>query len=102
MFKLQSNPTFWTKVDIPSPGGESQVLEVEFRHKGRSDAVKFAEALGSRPTIDSLREIVVDWKGADGPFSAAALAELDEDRMAAAPRLIEVYLDELKGARRKN
>ena len=102
MFKLQPNPTFWAKVEIPVPGNDPMPLEVEFRHKRREEARVFAEALPSRPALESLREIVAGWRGADREFSDSALAELHDNYVAAADRILGAYFDELRGARRKN
>jgi len=101
-FRLQPDPTFWTTVDIPVPGGAAMPLEVEFRHKRRDDAMKFADSLSSRPPLESLQDVVAGWRGADVEFSAAALAELDANYLGAAERILVVYLEELRGARRKN
>lgn len=102
MFKLQPNPTFFAKVDIPVPGGDPATLEVEFRHMRRDDAAEFARGLADRDPLDSLRQVVVGWKGADAEFSDAALAELHANYAGAADRILAAYFDELRGARRKN
>lgn len=101
-FRLQPDPTFWAKVEIPVPGGDPVPLEIEFRHKRRDDAMRFADALSSRAPLESLREVVAGWRGADVEFSEAALAELDANYLGAAERILVVYLEELRGARRKN
>lgn len=101
-FRLQPSPTFWATVEIPVPGGEPMPLEVEFRHKRREEAMRFADALSTRAPLESLREVVAGWKGADVEFSDSALVELDANYLGAAERILLVYLEELRGARRKN
>jgi hypothetical protein len=102
MFKLQPNPTFFATVDIPVPGGEPMPLEVEFRHMRREQAIEFARGLGQREPLESMREVVCGWRGADVEFSADALADLHSNYAGAADRILTAYLDELRGARRKN
>lgn len=102
MFKLTPNPTFWAKVEIHVPGGEPMPLEIEFRHMSRDEAVRFAESIATREPIESLRAAVAGWRGADVEFSDDALATLHRNYVSAADRILAAYLDELRGARRKN
>lgn len=102
MFKLKPNPTFWAKVEIPVPGADPDTIQFEFRHKTRDEALRFTETLLTRPVLDQLTEIVVNWSGADGEYTTEALGRLTRDFIAAPDRIMQVYLDELRGARRKN
>jgi|SRR5690606_30700404 len=102
MFKLQPNPTFWARVEIHRPGDDAQMVEIECRHKSRDDAVRFAESLSERDPLESLREIVVGWRGVDVEFSPDALAAMHQNYASAADRILAAYFDELRGARRKN
>lgn len=101
-FRLKPDPTFWARVEIPVPGADPVPLEIEFRHKRRDDAMQFADSLSSRAPLESMRDVVVGWRGADVEFSEASLAELDANYLGAAERILVVYLEELRGARRKN
>ncbi|MGE3596639.1 MAG: phage tail assembly chaperone [Dehalococcoidia bacterium] len=102
MFKLKPNPTFFAKVDIPVPGSDPASLDIEFRHMRREDAAEFARGLGERDPMESLRQVVVGWKGVAEEFSDGALAELHANYAGAADRILAAYFDELRGARRKN
>lgn len=103
-FKLKPSPTFWAKVDIPVPGGEPQALEIEFRHKRKSEAIDLIDRVrtGETSGIDALREIVASWRGADKEFSDSELVDLDENFIGAAAAIIYAYPEELRGALRKN
>lgn len=103
MFKLKPNPTFFAAVEISAPGqDEPQKLEVEFKHKGASKLRDYFSNLAGRTDADALAEIVVGWRGADGPCTPAALAELVDDYPTAALELFTAYRRELLESRRKN
>lgn len=104
MFKIQPNPTFWTSVDIPVAGGEPMPIEIEFRHKRKSEAVEFGTRMrsGGMRDIDALREVVAGWRGADVEFSDQALVDLDENHAGAVGAILGAYPGALAGARRKN
>lgn len=103
-FKLTPNPTFWAKVDIPVPGGEPQALEIEFRHKRKTWGLGLVERIraGEISGLDAVREIIVDWRGAEREFSDAELVELDENFIGAIDAILFAYPEALRGARRKN
>ncbi len=101
-FKLEPNPTFWAPVDIPVPGGEPQRLELQFRHMSRERGVEFGESMTQRPLIECVLEVVSDWRGVDATFTADALRQLDRDYWSACETILRAYVDELRGARRKN
>jgi hypothetical protein len=103
-FKNTPNPTFWATVEIPMPGGEPQPLEIEFRHKRKSEGIELIERMrtGEIGIIDVLRELVAGWRGAEREFSDAELVELDENFIGAADAIFSAYPEALRGARRKN
>jgi len=104
MFQLKPNPTFWVTVEIPVAGGDPQALEIEFRHKRKSEAIEVGQRLaaGEMRVIDALREVVAGWRGHEVEFSDAALVDLDENYLGAGPAILDVYPEALRGARRKN
>ena len=102
MFKLCPDPTFWTSVAIPIPGGEPGTIEVECAHMGREAFQAFIEDAKSGDDLTTCAAIVRGWKGIDAEFSAEALAELLDNYPAAAGQIVRAYSEELVGARRKN
>lgn len=100
-FTLEPNPTFWAKAEIHVPGGDPMLLEVEYRYLARKELTDLRTRMDGKPKLEMLNELVVGWKAAK-PFSAEALASLDDRYYAAADALLETYLEELTGARRKN
>lgn len=102
MFQLKPNPTFWTRVEIHVPGGDPESVEFEFRHMDRDALARFCDGLPIRPPLQSLTEIVANWRGIDAEFTQEALERLNRDYVSAADRIVTTYLEELRGARRKN
>ncbi len=110
MFKLQPNPTFSAKVEIPVPGADAPAtLPLVFRHKGRKAAQAWVESAPGRQDIDFLMEIVADWGaevvGEDGQpqaFSREAFDRLLDEYPASGQAIFNAYLRELGEARRGN
>lgn len=102
MFKLQPNPTFWAPIDVPVPGGEPQRFEVLFRHKTREQLAEFGDRLANRPAIESVLEVVADWRGIDAEFSADTVRNLDQNYLHAVDSILHAYWDEFSRAKRKN
>ena len=105
-FKLKPNPTFWAKVEIHRPGEGPSVLEVEFAHRGFREASELASEISAgmprERQLEVLVSLVRSWRGADGEFSEAALRDAAEDFPGLAASMLTAYLEELRGARRKN
>jgi hypothetical protein len=105
MFKLQPSPTFTTKVKVPIPGGKSEFIEVQFRHKTRTDLQAYLErAAKSRDEaeVDALMEIVAGWSGIECEFSRENLALLMDNFPASGPAILAAYARELTDARLGN
>jgi hypothetical protein len=105
-FKLKPNPTFWAKVEIYRPGEGPSILEVEFAHRGFREALELASEIGAgmprERQLEVLCGLVRSWRGADADFSEAALRDAAEDFPGFAASVLTAYLEELRGARRKN
>ncbi len=104
MFKLNPNPTFKAKVGIPTPGGKTQDIEFEFRHRTVSafDAFIRDEKVRTMDNLDFVMELVVGWSGVDADFSRDAVSTLLENYHGAAFAIRDAYLSELSAARLKN
>jgi hypothetical protein len=107
MFNLNPAPTFQAAVGLSVPG-VAQPLEVQFtfKHKTRTAVQKWAEAWVSKPSAETLSEVITGWDlrkdGEPVPYSFSALAELLEAYTPASVEISEAYLLELTRAKRKN
>lgn len=100
MFKLQPNPTFKTRIEIPVPGQKkAESVEFEFRHF----TVSAWEKIGAEKTMrDALIEdIVVGWNGPDEAYSQEAIAVLFDNYPAATGAVFEGFITELFGGKAK-
>ncbi len=108
MFKLKAKPTFRVKCALPIPGERSVSVEIEFRHKTRTQLVEWGDTLPGRQDGDVLEEIIVNWSGvtdendAPLPFSRAALEALLNEFPSAAKVIYTTYSQELADARLGN
>jgi hypothetical protein len=105
MFKLQVDPTFKAKVMIPVPGKPSVPVEIEYRHKTKSDLLVYLERAGrarGAEEADVLHEVIAGWSGIDREYSRDALAELIDVLGGAGGALLMAYSKELTDARLGN
>lgn len=104
-FKLKQNPTFWRPLTLKALDGVEMSLELEMRHKRKSE-LKALDALlktADRPSDEDLVEqLVAGWRRVDTPFSQEAFRELMEQYPAAAPRIWDEYQEAYQAAARKN
>jgi hypothetical protein len=101
MLPRKANPTFWATVDIPVPGDKACPLELEYRHRRRSEAIAFRDSLKGRSDDEIVLDMVVGWKWHE-PFSAEALLDLLQEYPASPEPIAEAYFRELATANRKN
>lgn len=108
MFKLKPDPTFWMKVSIPVPGSSQAPLELECKHRTRSELDELVEELAARDNMSRkrlqkvLEQTVVGWRGADSEFSAEALRQAAQNYPGFADQVLTDYLQELRGTRPKD
>lgn len=104
-FKLKQHPTFWRPLALKSLDGVEMSLELEMRHKRKSE-LKALDALlksADRPTDEELVEgLVAGWRKVDTPFSQEAFRELLEQYPAAATKIWDEYQEAYQAAARKN
>lgn len=104
MFKLNPEPTFRAKVEIPVPGAKPEPVEFIFRHrtqKALTDWIK-ATAEAKPADIDFILEIVSGWAGVDAGFERETVEALLDNYHGAAGAIRDAYLRELTAARLKN
>jgi hypothetical protein len=105
MFKINPNPTFKHKINIPVPGNTPVAVTFEFKHKGRDELQAYYAGLAEandRSDGDALAELICGWEGVDVPFSVENLSALVNNYPGAATALFEGYREALLEGRRKN
>lgn len=109
-FTLAINPTFKASVMVPIHGGSSAEIEVTFKHRTRDEFKEFTESLKSATTddgaegikdVDVIMDIASGWN-LDEPFDAVNVEKMVQRYMGSAQAIIQVYYEELTGARTKN
>jgi len=108
-FRIVPSPTFRVKVPLTVPGAEARgVVEIEFRHKGRTEFAAWWSTTQGRDDIEVLDDIVAGWSGvvdeadAKVPYSRAALAQVIDRYPVSALEIIRAYHAALWDAREKN
>lgn len=111
-FTLAINPTFKAPVQIPTHGGGSAEIEVTFKHRTRDEFKEFTESLKAATAgdgeavdgpkdVDVIMDIASGWN-LDEPFDVANVEKMVQRYMGSAQAIIQVYYEELTGARTKN
>lgn len=108
MFKLNPDPTFVAKVQITTPAGPAAVLDITFRHKGKTAFAAFGSAAIGKAHSEVLADVIVDWNGplddAGNPvaYTPAALAQLLDNYPPAGEEILNAYGRALMESRAKN
>lgn len=100
--KLVANPTFRASVGIPLAGGDPVAVEMEFKHRTKTQLDEWIKSRDDKPDIDSFMDMVVAWPGLDDPFTRENVETLLENYIGTALASYRVYVEELVGARAKN
>lgn len=101
VLKLKPAPKFKAKVAIPIPGGDSALVEFEFKHRTRSEMDAFLQSADTRSDVESVLESVCGWELTD-PFNRENVERLIENYQGAPRAIAETYLRELMGLRLGN
>lgn len=99
-FKLQPEPTFKAKVDIPVHGGDAVAVEFEFKHKTRDQVAELFKDT-KRSDVDTILEVLAGWE-LDDPFGKESVELLVQNYAGAASAIVARYVEELIQARRGN
>lgn len=111
MLKLQPDPTFKAKVDIPVPGDKPVAVEFTFKYRDQEqmDAFLFGEAGKARAAQSAaeankaaLLDVATDWSNVDTPFSAEAIEAFVKRYPSATALVMAKYIAEVGGARLGN
>ena len=108
MFKVTPDPTFPAQVKIPVPGGEPQILNLEFKFNSLSKLEetqkKVNEGLAKRDSeaLKSLLfSLIASWD-ADMELNEQNFGLLLENYPSAFTRIFVKYVEEITGAKEKN
>lgn len=101
MLKLKPDPTFKAKVLVPIPGGESQPVVFEFKHKTRDDFRKWIDRPAGESDVQEILAIAVGWDLAD-PFDAEHVGLMVQNYYGSPMAVVQAYIEELTKARQGN
>lgn len=103
MLKIQPNPTFMARVEIPTPEGKVGI-KVEYKHMDTDEYSAFVkkEATLSRSNEDAIMDIAVNWLEVDGEFNRENVAAVCKRYHAAAGAIVETFIKELTQAKVEN
>lgn len=103
MLKIQANPTFTSRVEIPTPEGPV-AIKVVFKHMDTDAFKEFIdrEAKLQRSNEDAIMNIADGWSGVDGEFNRENIAKVCKQYHAAAGVIVETFITELTQAKAGN
>lgn len=101
--KLKADPTYFAKVEIPTPTGPVEI-KVEYKHMTRDEYKTFidAELKLRRSDEESLMDLMVGWSGVDSAFSKEAVTQLCQQYHAAPRAIVEGFINSLTQSRLGN
>lgn len=102
MLELQPNPTFEGDVTIRKPGGDTEVITLVFKHKGRTEAKAFLKRATEADDADSAMEILAGWRGVNAEFNRENVAKILEDYPSAGGDILNGWMRALGGEKLKN
>lgn len=103
MLKIQANPTFNSRVEIPTPEGPIAIKMV-FKHMDTdayNDFIK-REAELKRSNEDAIMDIAEGWSGVDAEFNRENVATLCKQYHAAAGKIVTAFINDLTQAKAGN
>lgn len=103
MLKIQADPTFTSRVSIPTPQGPVEIKMV-FRHMDTETYNEFVTREGTlqRNNEDAIMDIAEGWSGVDGEFNRENVAKVCKQYHQAAAAIVTTFALELTQARAKN
>lgn len=100
-FKLQPNPTFKAKVEIPAAGGEPESIEFTFKHRSRKVLQDYIAGLADKSDADLIMDVACGWELTD-EFNLENVTLLSENYIKAPAAIWVAYMGELSRAKEKN
>lgn len=100
--KLNPEPTFKAKVDIPIPGARPVPVEFIFRNRNREDFAAWAQSLtDEKPAETVVLEIAMGWD-LDDAFNEENVKTLLSNYLGSFHPILTRYMDEITQAKAKN
>lgn len=93
-FKLDPNPTFKAKVQIPVPGSRPAEVEFEFKHFTRDEYASIFTGETAPTDKDLIVKVTKGWE-LDDEFNAENVERLLQNYQGAAAAIIKKFADEL-------
>ncbi len=103
MLKLQPDPTFTAKVDIPTPWG-AQTIKMDFKYRDAEEFEAFtkAESENTRANEEVIMDIAAGWHNVDGEFNAENVKLLCKKYHQAAKAIVDTWIMQNTQARLGN
>lgn len=98
--KLNPDPTFFSKVEVPVPGGTAEV-GCTFKYRDREDLAKWVEATKDAGDAEVLIDCMSGWD-LDDEFNAESAKRLCSSYPGASYAIVARYVRELAGIRQGN
>lgn len=92
--QLKANPTFKAKVPVPVAGGDPVDVEMEFKHRTKTQLEEFTNSREGKTDAETFLEMVVGWE-LDDALTTENVDLLLEHRMGAGLATYKKYIDEL-------
>lgn len=100
--KLQPDPTFKAKVEMPVPGAAPVDLEFTFKYRTKSELQAFIKASVEREDdAQTILEMATGWELTD-PFSRESIDMLVSNYITAPRVIFDKYVEEHMKVARKN
>lgn len=103
MLKFTANPTFTTKVTVPTTDGP-QTVKVTFKYKDTDEWSSYVtEKINVKAKMtDVLADLIESWEDAEEPCSPESLEKLAKVHPAAPNAFYEAYIGALTAGRLEN
>ncbi len=99
--KLNPEPTFKAKVPVPVPGAGTSLVSFTFKWRKREEVIEWLETAKDMTDAQIIMDCAMGWD-LDDEFTVENAERLCSTYAGAGREFVNVYLDELRGARAKN
>lgn len=94
--KLNAEPTFRAKVEIPVPGGKPEPIEFIFKHRKKDELREFLETSKDLEDPDYVLQIAMGWELSE-EFNRENIVRLLQNYHGAGAAISVTYVSELRG-----
>lgn len=104
-FSLTASPTFVATAAIPVPGKGTTDVQFTFKHRDRNSFRELMDSLAEkndeRTDTDLILDIASGWE-LEEPFDAEHVTQMLDRYIGSGAAILDAYMREQTGARRKN